>query len=110
MPADTTPPSVDLSDGPSETRFSVIVEGRHIDITEAVEAAAFARIEALERELAALEADAEARIAEAQSEIDKNMRDIMPSRNVENIWLGRRIGVEGLLAAHRARKEGKANG
>lgn len=43
MPADHTPPSMDMSDGPSETRFSVVIEGHHLDITEAVEEAARAQ-------------------------------------------------------------------
>ncbi|MGR3481639.1 hypothetical protein [Salipiger marinus] len=65
-----------------------------------------ARICALEAEVQRLREAVEARcaslIAEAQSNIDANRLDIMPSKTVEDLWLGRRIGVESALAAIRA--------
>jgi len=51
--------------------------------------------EAVERKCAKL-------INEAQAEIDANMKDVMPSRTVENLWLGRRLGVENALSEFRA--------
>jgi len=46
-------------------------------------------------------------IAEAQSKIDENARDVLPSKTAEDIWLGRRIGVETVRAALLSEREGK---
>jgi hypothetical protein len=62
-----------------------------LDAAEARERAAWEAVKAIE-----------ALRDEAQAEIEKNARDFMPSRDVENLYLGRKIGLEMALAAIRA--------